>query len=91
MESIINNERKCVICGTENNLHKHHIFGGANRKHSETYGCWCYLCYTHHNGSDESVHFNREMNDAIKEACQIKFEFIHGHDKFMEVFGKSYV
>lgn len=32
MKSIIQKSKYCWFCGTGNNLHLHHIFGGANRK-----------------------------------------------------------
>ena len=67
MESIINNEKKCLVCGTTYNLHLHHIFEGTGkRKVSEQYGCWCYLCAKHHNMSDEGVHFNKELDLKLK-------------------------
>lgn len=34
---------------------------------------------------------NPELDKMVKRACQERFEEIHGHKKFMEVFGKSYL
>lgn len=45
-KSIICNEKRCVKCGTYNDIHKHHIFGGSRRNTSEKYGMWMYLCPT---------------------------------------------
>ena len=74
-KSIISNEHYCLICGTTQNLHKHHIFfGSANRKKSEKYGCWCYLCGKHHNLSNEGVHFNKDLDNRLKKMTQKKFE-----------------
>ena len=41
------NDRECYLCGANgaaDPLHWHHIFGGANRKHSEKYGLKVRLC-----------------------------------------------
>lgn len=92
MDSIISNKKECYICGTTLNLHRHHIYMGcANRKNSEKYGCWCYLCANHHNFTNFSVHMNHELDVKMKKLCQEKFEDIHGHDKFMGVFGKNWL
>ena len=37
-KSLISDEKKCFKCGTTYGIHKHHIFGGPNRKKSETHG-----------------------------------------------------
>ena len=91
MNSIISNERECLVCGTTLNLHKHHIFFGANRKNADKYGCWCYLCAEHHNMSKSGVHFNKTLDVKLKRHAQKKFEEIYGHDKFMEVFKRNYL
>ncbi len=68
-------EKYCFVCGTTYNLHKHHIYKGvANRRLSEKEGCWCYLCYKHHNGSDRGVHFNKILDGNLKMFCQEKWE-----------------
>lgn len=92
-KSIINNERVCVVCQTTLDLHKHHIFfGSANRKQSEKYGCWCYLCAKHHNMSDAGVHFYKPLDNNLKKFCQQKWEEIHGsREEFIKTFGKSYL
>lgn len=90
MESIISKEKTCFVCGTPYNLHKHHIFGASNRKHSENYGLWVYLCARHHNMSDAGVHFNKELDTELKELAQEKWEEIHGNRaEFRKIFGKS--
>lgn len=81
----------CYVCGAYCKTHKHHIFGGANRKLSEQYGMYVYLCPGHHNMSDQSVHFNKEMKRWLQSEGQDAFEKIYGHNRFMEVFGKNYM
>ena len=41
--------------------------------------------------SDECVHFDRELDLSLKRECQRRFEKIYGHEKFMQVFGRSYL
>ena len=93
-KSIISNERRCIVCGTNLNLHKHHIFHGtANRKKAEKHGCWCYLCALHHNMHPHSVHLNHEMDLQLKQDCQEVLETEHGwtREQFITEFGKSYL
>lgn len=92
MRSIVNNERECLVCGSTYNLHKHHIYyGTANRKLSEKYGCWCYLCARHHNMSSEGVHFNKPLDTKLKEFTQKKFNEVYPDLDFMRIFGKNYL
>lgn len=92
MKSLISNDKTCYVCGC-NTVHKHHIFyGTANRKQSEKYGCWVWLCPYHHNMSNDGVHFNRELDLQIKRECQERWEEVHGNrDEFRKIFGKSYL
>lgn len=91
-KSIISNSKECYVCHTPQNLHKHHIYEGvANRKKSDKYGCWCYLCGRHHNLSDEGVHFNKALDLNLKQECQRRFEEIYDRSKFMETFSKTYI
>lgn len=93
MNSIIQNEKECFICHTTADLHKHHIFfGSANRKLSEEYGCWCWLCGKHHNMSDEGVHFDRKKDLRLKQITQEVWQAHNGtEDDFRAIFGKSYL
>ena len=93
IQSLLSNEKKCLVCGCERDIHRHHIFyGTANRKNSERDGCWCFLCGMHHNLSSAGVHFNRELDLKIKRECQKKWEETYGdRDAFIRRFGKSYL
>lgn len=90
-KSIMSNDHVCYICGTPLNIHRHHVFFGPNRHNSEEWGCWVYLCAYHHNTSNRGVHFDRLLDVAIKRRTQAEFERLHGHEKFMEVFGKNWL
>lgn len=89
-KSILNNEKRCWVCGNTYNLHKHHIYGGGNRTVSEQNGFWVYLCAPHHNMSDAGVHFNKELDRALKMVCQSEYERSHTHKEFMRLIGKNY-
>lgn len=91
-KSLISNERFCVVCGTNYNLHRHHIYGASNRKHSEEYGCWCYLCARHHNMSNDGVHFSKTLNLKLKQQCQRAFEYQVGtREDFLKIFGRNFL
>lgn len=73
-------------------LHKHHIiFGNPGRKLSEKYGLWCWLCYIHHTGSAEAVHYNRKNDLYLKRLAQEAFESNHSHDEWMQIFKRNYL
>lgn len=90
-KSMIQVKRKCFVCGSEVWLEKHHVFSGYNRKKSEQWGMWVWLCHYHHNEPPNGVHFNRENELALKAEAQKIFEEEYGHKKFMDVFGKNYL
>lgn len=93
-KSIVSNERVCWVCGTPYGLHRHHIYEGvANRKLSEKYGCWVYLCGKHHNlDTRAGVHFNKPLDDRLKKYTQECFEAKLGtREDFRRIFGKSYI
>ena len=90
-KSILQDEKKCYITGSTENLHQHHIFAGSRRKASDKWGCWVWLRADWHNMADYGVHFNRELDEKLKCEAQLAFERIHSHQKFMDVFGKNYL
>ena len=92
MKSILQKDKECFVCRTTQNLHKHHIFfNTANRKLSERYGCWCFLCARHHNMSDEGIHFNKSLDLEVKKIAQAEFEKTHTREEFREIFGRSWL
>lgn len=94
MHSLMSNERKCYLCGTNIGLHKHHIYEGTGkRKLSERYGCWCYLCGHHHNLSNAGVHFNKDLEKYLKRKCEERWleENQATIDEFINIFKKNYL
>lgn len=90
MKSIISNIKHCYICRLPY-VHKHHIYGGANRSISEKNGFWIYLCPAHHNMSNKGVHFDRQLDLRLKVLCQEKFEETHTREEFFQLIGKNYL
>ena len=91
LDSIIQTDKKCFMCGRTDALHKHHVFGAANRKWSDKFGLWIWLCPQDHNMSDRGVHFNKPLDLQIKQIAQREFEDTYGHDDFMKIYGKNYL
>ena len=91
LKSIIQTRKECFICHTTQNLHDHHIFMAANRKNSEKAGLKVWLCYTHHNGSNNSPHFNREVDLNLKQIAQRKYEETHTREDFIRLIGRNYL
>lgn len=82
---------RCYVCGKTYGLEEHHCLAGvANRKLSEKYGLKVWLCHDCHTGKD-GAQYNKQKNLELKQVAQEKFEAIHGHEKWMEVFKKNYL
>jgi hypothetical protein len=94
MKSILQRQKRCLLCHTEQNLHLHHVFEGTGRrKLSDKYGLTVWLCARHHNMSDEGVHFNRKLDLTLKQASQKKAMKHYSCDAetFIRIFGKNYI
>lgn len=83
--------KECYVTQAKTVLHKHHIFGGPDRKHSERYGLYVWLIPEYHNMSDKGVHFDKMFDTELKEFGQREFEKRYSREKFMEVFRRSYL
>lgn len=94
MKSIMQDEKKCYICGSRYWLHRHHIYGGnKNRDNSEKYGFTVWLCEPHHTGP-YGVHgemSDKFFSEKLMRECQAKFEETHSHEEFMKIIGKNYL
>lgn len=83
---------ECYFCGTTKNLHIHEVFyGTANRQKSIRYGCCVSLCAIHHNLSNMSVHFNKDMDLNLKRTMQKRFVEVYPKLDFLKIFGKNYL
>lgn len=95
MESIIQTEKICYLCGRNGNgdaLESHHCIGASNRNNSEKYGLKVWLCGNrcHRNGK-YAVHKNREADLKLKRIAQEKFEETHTREEFIQIFGRNYL
>ena len=92
VKSLLSLNKTCYICGTDRNLHLHHIyFGSGLRDISDKNGFTCYLCGHHHNQSNQGVHFNRKLDLMLKQNCQRVFETHHTREEFMQLIGRNYL
>ena len=77
----------CCACGSMNNMTKHEIFEGRNRRNSMKYGFVLPLCYRCHQKLQEDIAFNNKW----KVVAQTYFEEHYGtHEDFMNVFRMNY-
>lgn len=93
MKSIMQDEKKCYVCGDVNGLQKHHIFGAFNRDNSEKYGLWVWLRWDYHLAASDkrTPHNDKQVDLMLKREAQRRFEKIHGHEMFMQIFGRNYL
>jgi hypothetical protein len=91
-KSILQTQKECYFCGSQNWLEEHHVYGAANRKISEKYGLKVWLCHTHHNEPPNGVHFNPSTCRWLKATAQKKAMEYYGWDvdTFRGIFGKNY-
>lgn len=71
--------------------HKHHVYGGPNRRISEENGFTVNLCPGHHEFTEAAVHRNYEYMRLIQEDCQREYEKEHTRQQFMDLIGKNYL
>ena len=103
-KSIVQTQKECYICRylaaqqgyygelPSAGLHKHHImFGIANRKKSEHFGLWVYLCVPHHEYGPDAVHSNRDVRIFLCRIGQQVFEQKYSHEKYMQEFGRDWM
>ena len=106
MKSIMQSKKECYLCRkdanefgyigdlTDKGLDKHHvIFGTANRKLSEKWGLWVYLCKKHHNEDHGlfAVHYNKKLREDLCKDAETAFLKAHSFDDWMSIFGKNYL
>lgn len=93
-KSIMQTDRACYYCGRLDGLERHHVLGGfssKNRKYSETYGLWVWVCHKHHTDPKEGVQYNAEMNTQLKQDAQLAFQKYFGRSLWMQLFRKNYL
>lgn len=93
-----NPNRECFLCvlmrddhRPKRPLHKHHVFGGPNRRHSEEYGLTVDLCLDDHETGKFAVHRCQETQDLLHKIGQREFEERYSRQQFVDIFGKNYL
>ena len=81
----------CEECGKAFAATHEVYFGNPDAALSQIWGMTRRLCYTHHQDHQTGVHHVREFDLRLKKEYQIRFEELHGHEKFMEVFKRNYL
>ena len=94
MKSIINNNKRCIVCNSLNNLHLHHTLFGKNRKKADEDGLVVWLCYEHHEGTN-GVHgkHGSKLDKELKRLSEKRWLEYYGKTKkeFIERYHKSYL
>lgn len=81
----------CIVCGQDRTA-MHHVFeGNSNRKLSEEDKYKIPLCYRHHNGSNNAIHFNKKLDMEWKRIAQQHYEETHSREDFIKRYGRSYL
>lgn len=62
--------------------------GTANRKISDKYGIWCWLRHDIHMDLHDR---NKDLEIKLKQEAQEVFEKLYSHEKWMELFRRSYI
>ena len=79
---------KCFVCKRKfKELDKHEAFGGSNRQKSIEWGLVYYLCRKCHSKADLDKNTRQMLHDFARE----EFIKIHGKEKFLIEFKKTYI
>jgi len=81
---------ECEICG-QWGTERHHVYGAANRKHSERWGMVAELCPTCHRTGKHSAHNDYQTSLMLKQKYQAIFEQTNSREMFMAIFGRNYL
>jgi len=89
MDSIMQTKKECYITGSRIQLDKHHcLHGTANRKIADNYGLWVWLRHDVHMRLHDS---DKALDRELEKEAQIAFEKKYSREKFIELFGRSYL
>lgn len=87
---LIDDMYHCIICDSDQ-VQRHHVFYGKNRKNSDEDGFWVPLCMRHHTGTKYGVHHNKGFDLILKVSAQKIYEETHTREEFIRRYGKSYL
>lgn len=92
-QSIMQDEKKCIVTGATSGLDCHHIyFGNPNRRISDENGLWVWLRHDVHMALHNRIGPFERLDGELKRACQQAYEAEgHTRDAFMRLIGRSYL
>lgn len=75
------NMHRCIITGAETNVDPHHIFSASRKEFSEKYGFMIPLRRDWHEGTEYSIHQDRDLELEWKIRCQEYWIHVLGKTK----------
>lgn len=88
MESIIQSNKECFLCGRGNWLDKHHVLHGYNRDKADKDGLTVWLCHECHMNLHQRGWHDMELKAlAEKTWCE---HYGKTTEDFIDRYGKSY-
>lgn len=90
-KSVLQDEKKCFLCGTTLNLERHHVLHGtAMRRIADKLGLTVWLCAEHHRGV-YSPHQRKDVDLRLKRFAQSCYEDKHDRFDWMVKVGRNYL
>ena len=91
--SLLQDKKQCYVCDTTLDIHTHEVFFGKNRQKSIEDGCCVYLCSKHHNMSNVGVHFNKTLDNILKQQMELAWlkKYNKSVEDFIKRYGKNYL
>lgn len=88
-KSVVQEEKKCFLCGTVIGLDPHHAIEGAYHDQAEDYGIWIWLCRKCH----RKLHDNEAEMKKIRAIAQKKAMKYYGWklNDWLFIFGRSFL
>ena len=77
---------ECYLCHRWANLERHHMLHGCRRQKAEEWGLVVNICPRCH----RLLHDKGERDLELERVAQRIFEEEHGHELWMQEFGKDY-
>lgn len=92
-KSIMQDRKHCYVTGRTDGLHKHHVFGGPNRRLAEEDGLYIWLRWDRHieNSPYDTPHNNKSVDLFYKREGQRAYEKTHNREEFMQRYGRNWL
>lgn len=87
MKSVIQNEERCIVCGSWNIKDYPIFFGTDEEELCDDYGLKVWLCPTHYKKQQEKTKLDMEL----KQLGQKAFEWRYARKHFIQLFKNNYL